>query len=90
LTVTFGFGQLALSLWHLIWYSGFRKMQSVADRVAELRRTKKRSSQSIANWIARERRRGNNWLADSIAEQAGIVEPKLEVTTQPHYWWQDD
>jgi hypothetical protein len=65
-------------------------MQSVADRIAELRRTKKRSSQSIANWIARERRRGNHWLADSIAAQAGIVEPKPEVTTQPRYWWQDD
>ena len=65
-------------------------MQSVADRIAELRRTKKRPEQSIANWIARERRRGNAWLADSIAEQAGMATPKPEPTTQPRYWWQDD
>lgn len=52
-------------------------MQSVADRIAELRRTKKRPAQSIANWAARERRRGQHWLADSIEQQAGIV-PKKE------------
>ena len=56
--------------------------RSVADKVADIIRTRKRPRAVVRNWIDRERRQGMGWLAECI-EVEWLKQTQQQLVTSP-------